>query len=80
MNKKGIVRNIDPLGRLVIPKEMRDELGMGVENPVEIKVENNAVVISKYRKACSFCGNTKDLNIMHGKNICLDCINEIKEL
>ena len=34
MKSTGIVRNIDELGRLVIPKEMRKKMGIGESSPV----------------------------------------------
>ena len=36
MKDTGVVRKIDPLGRLVIPKELRKMLGLGTKEPVQI--------------------------------------------
>lgn len=41
----GIVRRIDDVGRIVLPKEMRRELDMKENQPVEISVENGSIVI-----------------------------------
>ena len=40
----GIVRNIDELGRLVVPKEMRTTLGIDYSDPVEISIDRKSVV------------------------------------
>lgn len=46
----GIVRRIDDLGRVVIPKEIRRSMGIREGEPLEIYVdhETNSVVFKKY--------------------------------
>lgn len=48
MNQNGIVRRVDDLGRVVIPKEFRRLLVIKVNDPVEIYMENEAIIIKKY--------------------------------
>lgn len=49
MKETGIVRRIDELGRIVIPKEMRRVERMKEGSPVEIFLNNNGeVVLKKY--------------------------------
>ncbi len=43
MEQVGIIKEIDNLGRLVIPKEMRDLFGFG--KSVEVVVTNEGVLI-----------------------------------
>lgn len=38
MKSIGIVRQVDELGRVVIPKELRDALGIGWKDPLEILI------------------------------------------
>lgn len=45
----GIVRRIDDLGRVVIPKEIRDVQDMPVGTPVEFFVAEEGLVIRKYQ-------------------------------
>lgn len=47
MKRIGINRNIDSLGRLVIPKEMRDYLNIGKCDKIEIIAFNNGVFLKK---------------------------------
>lgn len=72
---KGVVRRIDPLGRLVIPKEVRKELGLLENEPVEMTVQGEQVIIRKYQENCIICGKTqKDrMMIVHDKKICDKC-------
>ena len=48
MVKTGITRRIDELGRLVIPKEIRNNLKIKNNDQVEISVIDNKIVLSKY--------------------------------
>ena len=59
MTKSGITRRIDELGRIVIPKEIRNNLGIRDGEPLEIYVENNSIVIKKFSQV----ENIKDLSI-----------------
>lgn len=80
MKDTGVVRRIDPLGRLVIPKELRKALGLGTNEPVQIYVEGNRICVEKYSKACLICGSTKDVFPIKDKNICAECADLIKEI
>ena len=48
MNATGIVRRVDDLGRVVIPKDIRRYLGIQEGDPLEIYVEGNSVIYQKY--------------------------------
>lgn len=48
MKSTGIVRRIDDLGRVVIPKEIRRTMGVQDGDPLEIGVDGNKVVLWKY--------------------------------
>lgn len=51
MTSTGIVRRIDDLGRVVIPKEIRRHLGLREGDPLEICVEGESVIFTKYDTA-----------------------------
>lgn len=48
MKATGIVRRIDDLGRVVIPKEIRRSLKIREGDPLEIFIENNGVYFQKH--------------------------------
>lgn len=48
MKATGIVRRIDDLGRVVVPKEIRRTLGIREGDPLEIYTDNGAVIFKKY--------------------------------
>ena len=78
MKSTGIVRKVDELGRIVLPIELRRTLDVNERDPLEIFVEDNTIELKKYEPACIFCNNAKDVINYKGRNICLNCINELK--
>lgn len=48
MKNFSIIRRIDDLGRIVIPKSMRERLGIREGAPVEIRIVNDRVVLVPY--------------------------------
>ena len=76
MKATGIVRRIDDLGRVVIPKEIRRVLRIREGDPLEIFTDGESIVLRKYRAqgACVFCGEiSPDAVLLHGKYICPAC-------
>lgn len=49
MKATGIVRRVDELGRIVIPKEIRRNMGITMNTPVEIFTENDSLCIRRYK-------------------------------
>lgn len=80
MKATGIVRPVDPLGRVVIPVELRRNLGIKTEDSLEVFVDGEYIMLKKYEPACVFCRNVKDVVSIHGKNVCKTCIEEMKKL
>ena len=62
MSSSGITRRIDELGRIVVPKEIRYNLGIRDGEPLEIFVQDKSIIIKKYSEV----ENIKDIS----NNIC----------
>lgn len=77
MKSTGVVRRIDELGRIVLPKEIRRTLGIDEKDPLEIYVEEDRIILTKYNEVCTFCGQVKDLKKYKGKNVCAKCIKSL---
>jgi len=77
MKSTGIVRKIDDLGRMVIPIELRKTMNINKKDPMEIFVDGDKIILSKYQPGYIFCGETKNLVDYKGKLICQSCIDEI---
>lgn len=78
MKSTGIVRKIDELGRIVLPIEMRRTLGISEKDPIEIYTEADSIVLRKYQAACVFCDSAKNIISFKGKNVCADCLRNLK--
>ncbi len=78
MKTAGIQRKIDGLGRIVIPMEIRNKFEIKQNEPLDIHVEGNSIVLRKNTEDCTFCGSTKGIVEYKGKNICSNCLKEIK--
>lgn len=79
MKSTGIVRKMDRLGRIVIPKELRRVMKIEEDvDAMEIFTEGNTVILKKYEPSCIFC-NENDLGIVmyRGHNVCRKCIAEL---
>jgi len=78
----GIVRRIDDLGRIVIPKELRRTYGIAEGDPVEIFTSGEEIVLRKYKPAdgCSLCGTVAVKYAEIGdRRICAGCAGLIME-
>ncbi|WP_257348147.1 AbrB/MazE/SpoVT family DNA-binding domain-containing protein [Pseudalkalibacillus decolorationis] len=71
MKSTGVVRKVDELGRIVIPKELRRTMNINERDPMEIFVDGEKIIIKKYesRMTCAVTGEVSDhnLNLFDGK-------------
>ncbi|MDM5152545.1 AbrB/MazE/SpoVT family DNA-binding domain-containing protein [Bacillus sp. DX1.1] len=65
MKSTGMTRKVDGLGRVVIPKELRDTLGIKEQSPLEIFIEGEKIVLQKYQAggACVITGEVSERNM-----------------
>lgn len=80
MKATGIVRSIDDLGRVVVPKELRKTLGIKAMDSMEIFVDGEQIVLKKYVPGCICCGslNNNLKRLPNGRMICEKCRRETK--
>ena len=80
MKTTGMIRQLDALGRVVLPIELRRTLGINTRDMLEILVEGNSIILRKYEPNCLFCGSSSGLTPYKDKQICKRCLSEIKSL
>lgn len=89
MKSIGIVRKIDELGRICIPKGLRMVLDIKswkekdtldirkiYSDSVEMFVNGEEIILRKYNPGCHCCGSIKNLKEILGLKICNNCLNE----
>lgn len=79
MKSTGIVRKVDELGRIVLPIELRRTLDIAEKDALEIYVDDDSIILKKYEPSCIFCGDSKDVFLFKGKNICPKCLEELNK-
>ncbi len=78
MKSTGMVRPVDRMGRVVIPKEIRKRLQIeNDKDSFEIYMEGEYVVLHKFEPTCMFCGKLGESVDMQGHTICKNCIEEL---
>ena len=79
MKFTGVVRRIDELGRFVIPKEIREQLGMVSNTPIEISLGDDCIILKKQQgQRCVFCSSDDNLELFKNKYVCKKCIKELR--
>ena len=80
MKSTGIVRKVDELGRIVLPIELRRTLDIAERDELEIYLDDDKVVLKKYEPSCIFCGSSCGLVSYHGRNECMECIENMSNI
>jgi transcriptional pleiotropic regulator of transition state genes len=80
MKSTGIVRKVDELGRIVLPADLRKSLDYGIDEPLEIFVDDDKIILKKYNPTCLFCGSTENTVKYKEKLVCAECAKKLAEL
>jgi transcriptional pleiotropic regulator of transition state genes len=80
MKTSGVIRRIDHLGRIVVPKSMCKALRIEENDQLDITMEGDRIVIRKIWDGCVFCGKTEGLVIYNGRKVCADCVEDLKAM
>lgn len=75
----GFVREVDSVGRIVIPMQIRKELGIVEKGSrVEMFSDGKQVILRKAIADCIFCKSEEELTEFEGKFICKACLDKLK--
>ena len=77
MAQTGIARRIDPLGRVVVPIELRRAVGLSDGDLVDVSLDGRRIVLEKVEQACVFCDATEALRTYRGRVVCGRCTEEL---
>src|SRR5690606_3901763 len=77
MKPAGVVRKVDQLGRIVLPKSLRKRYLMNEGDPVEIFVQADHIILERYRPKCVFCGSMEEVREFKERYVCGGCMEEM---
>lgn len=77
----GMIRSVDKMGRVVIPKSMRTYLNMEDDkDKFEITLRGREIILRKFEPCCIFCGETNTSVKMCDMQVCSACIERLRLL
>ena len=79
MKSTGIVRHLDELGRIVLPKELRKSMAIDAKDLLEIFTDGDRIILQKYAPSCVFCGADGNARELLGKRVCAKCAKALEE-
>lgn len=90
MKATGVIRRIDDLGRVVVPRDMRKRLGLQEGTPLEVCATEEGILFKKYDPGITLMDIVKNLESSLEDNyveLGVDktreirmCINDLKEI
>ena len=80
MKSTGIIRRVDELGRIVLPIELRRTLDIAERDELEIYLDDDKVILKKYEPSCIFCASSCGLVTYRGRNVCMECIENMNKI
>ena len=80
MKSTGITRPVDALGRVVIPMEIRENLGIKTKDLLEIFVQGDKIVLKKHSDSCIFCNSEDDVISFEDNKVCRECLAKLSKL
>ena len=80
MKVGGVIRTIDKLGRVVIPKSMCKALHIEENDELDVTMEGERIILQKRCDGCIFCNSTVGLVIYNGRKVCAACVQSLKSM
>jgi len=75
-----MIKKIDNLGRVVVPKGYRLMLGLQPGDRLDVEVDDGKLLMSPHIDGCTFCGSTSVIGTHLGKNVCGECLASLRSL
>lgn len=80
MKATGIVRKIDELGRIVLPKSIRTTFCIEDGDALEIYIDDLGIILRKYERCDIFTGDMDNLIEYKGKKVSVSSIKEMAKI
>ncbi len=79
MRPARIVRKVDQLGRIVLPKSLRKRYQLNEGELVEILVQGDTIYLEKHYPKCTVCGSRAE-HPFKDRYLCDDCLTGMARL
>jgi transcriptional pleiotropic regulator of transition state genes len=73
-----IKRLVQKQGRVTIPKEICEKMGIKSDIALVFTMLDDKIIVTKEKESCVFCNDTENLRKYKEILICPTCINNIK--
>ena len=71
-------RKMDELGRVVLPRELRNELSLNTGDTLAMKCDGSSITLKKKSRTCLLCGSGEDIIELSNRSmVCANCAKEI---
>ena len=77
--QRTVVRQMDELGRIVLPRDFRNALAWKEETKVAIQLDGNRMVLFAEPSLCFLGGGKENLREAKDRFICKACITELTD-
>lgn len=78
MKSTGLVRKVDPLGRIMLPKSLRELMRINADDTVELLVNGDCIYLRRFDPTCAICGEQGAEYTFKDKGICSHCLSDVK--
>ena len=75
---RGMKRKIDKLGRVVVPKSLRNALGVDLNEEISMTLSENKIIITKASGICTLCNKGNPHLQVNDSQVCKACYKKIK--
>jgi len=79
MRTAGVSRLLDSVGRVVIPKDLRELYNWGTADTIELFPTEDGILLKKESNGCGICASVIDLKVVCGRKVCRTCLKKIVE-
>jgi AbrB family transcriptional regulator, transcriptional pleiotropic regulator of transition state genes len=70
-----VIRRIDHMGRVCLPREMRQVLAINEDTLLEIILDSEKMVLKKYLPGCTNCAKHEVFKAVGGVRLCRSCFD-----
>ena len=79
MKNENIIRTVDPLGRVMLPKSLRESMNIDADDTVEVSLNGKCIHVRRFDPTCVICGETGAEYTFKNKGICANCLDDVRK-